>query len=199
MLPASIRSRFLTLTEPLEGRERSGYRDVRGLFTVGLGCLIPSLSVSLSLPWREPGTGALAAPSGIARDWARIMALPPALTAAHYRSETGLHLDDGAIDALATTRLEADARILAGYWPGWDGMPEGARLALLSLAWAVGAGATAHGLTGPEWPLLQAAVQARDWEGAEREGRISEAGNLGVVRRNAVNRDLFMEASRESR
>jgi GH24 family phage-related lysozyme (muramidase) len=196
-----VLARWAAFSEPLEGRIPWLYLDVKGLATVGVGCLIDNPIVSQSLPWSR-ADGDLATAIEIVADWKRVLSIgqttgtSPRRTANHYYSPHGLHLTDAAIDALMRKRLQANARVLALRFPAFPDWPWQAQMGALSLCWAVGTGTTRPGLLSPEWPKLQAALRARDWATCARECGISTVRNAGVAARNEANRRLFEEAAR---
>lgn len=181
-------------SEPLEGRYSYLYRDVRGLVTTGVGNLCDPVGLAISLPWQHPdGTPATA--DEIAADWHRVKALPAGMVAWRYAGSRPLVLSDEAIDSLVTSTLNANARILAAFFPDFATFPPPAQQALLSLAWACGAGSERPGVTSPEWPRLQAAVRRRAWLEAADQCAIRSTRNAGVVPRNKANRALLLQAA----
>lgn len=185
---------WIAFNAPLEGRVSHAYLDVRGLVTVGVGNLIDPFSLALSLPWQHPdGTPATA--DEVALDWRRVKSLPHYWTAWRYAGSRPLVLSDEAIDALVMRQLHANARILAAFFPDFATFPPPAQQALLSLAWACGAGSERPGVTSPEWPRLQAAVRRRAWLEAADQCAIRSTRNAGVVPRNRANRALLLQAA----
>lgn len=168
----------------LEGRKNFLYLDSIGLPTTGIGCLCKPMSVSLVLPWLRPD-GSPASPAEIAADFRRVCACPPDMLAEHYRSPTGLHLSDDAIDALAAHRLQANADVLVRYFHDLASYPAPVQRALYSIAWACGAGFP------PSWPHLTACVLRRDW----RAAAANATGATLARERNAAQVALFLEAA----
>lgn len=181
------------LTEPLEGRVSWMYLDVRGLVTTGLGCLLASDPDAVALPW-EHASGHAATSEEIRAEWWAVRAMRPGMLAAHYREPGALILPDAAVDDLARQRLSADAAILDARW-GLADWPSAAQAATCALAWAVGAGASENGLTGPTWPHLHAALGSQDWLAAALAGQLRVKGNPGVAPRNLVVMALFRLAA----
>jgi hypothetical protein len=182
---------WVAFTEPFEGRIHWPYLDTHEppIVTVGLGCALLSLASFLAQPWLTEA-GSPAGEWDIRSAWSALEDMAPGRVASYYRYPGCLHLDDDAIDALALARLEGIAATLAAYWPAFPSFPAAAQQALCSLAYAVGDGDTGHGLTGPEWPHLQAAVARQDWQACAAEGVLR-----GNARRNDANVALFREAA----
>lgn len=193
MSPA-VRTSWLAYTEPLEGRVRTLYRDVRGLCTTAYGLLCDSPGAAQTLAWRQLD-GTLATPWEVAAEWARVHALPASRLPGYYAVGRYLLLDDVELARVTLTRLDADVAVLEERWPQLASWSPFAQAALLSLAWAVGAGAGGSGLTGPTWPHLQAAAAAQDWIGAASAGQLRWQDNPGVRPRDYTVRALFLLAS----
>jgi hypothetical protein len=186
----AVRAGWCLLNVPLEGREAHLYLDTEGIPTTGIGCVVPGLPDSLRLPWQN-ASGTPSTPSEIRAEWLRVTSMRSGLLAARYATSTSPRLSDADVDALALARLEADAAVLVQRWPEFSSFPADAQEGILLLAWAVGPGRTEHGLTGPEWPHLQAAVDARDWTAAAQAGQLDPAYGS----RNLRVREAFGSAS----
>jgi len=175
-------------SEPLEGRFSHAYRDVRGLVTVGVRNLIDPFRLASGLPWKHLD-GTPATPDEVAADWHRVKALPAAMLAGRYAGSHPLVLSDDVIDELVLRQLLANAGTLVVFFPDFASYPAPAQQALLSLAWALGAGFP------PSWPRLSAAVRQRVWKEAAEECAISTEGNAGVEPRNRATKRLFIRAA----
>lgn len=176
---------------PLEGRVASMYLDIKGLVTCAVGCLIDPVAAALELPWKRDSDGAPATP-GVVRDaWELLKSHQEYAhrSAASARELTGLHLDDADIDALVARKLADNAAFVTlTHFPAFAEYPADAQLALMSMAWAVGPGFP------QKFPAFSRCVLAGDWLGARDNCTIREAGNPGVVPRNAANRVCFSNA-----
>lgn len=179
------------LNERCEGVVSHMYLDVRGLVTTGIGNLIDPMPLALALPWQQPD-GTPAGHDEIVADWLRVKAMPPALVAHRYASPDSLRLDAEAIDALVSRQVAADARELARHFADLYDYPWQAQAAILSMAWALGAGFASG------WPRFSAAVRRRDWAEAASECAISTRGNGGVRPRNEANRELLRQAAEDA-
>lgn len=179
---------FRDFTARFEGVVPYMYQDVKGLVTCGIGNLIDPMPAALPLPWLRPD-GSRATRSEIVAEWRRVKAMPRALVYTRYHAPSGLHLDDDAIDGLVSTRLEADAAILVRYYPYFATFPAPAQTAILSMAWAMGAGFP------KTWPRFSESVRAMDWLACAGTCAINSHGNVGVIPRNSANAALFREAA----
>lgn len=185
-----VREQFPSFTARYEGRIPWMYVDVKGLVTIGLGCLIDPVGMATSLSFAHLD-GSPADANAISAEWRVIKHTPglPQRGAGAAKALCRLRLPEAAIDDLARVRLDANERILRGFFPEWDSWPGEAQLGVLSMAWAMGAGFPRA------WPVFAAACAARDWVTASQNCRMREDGNPGVVPRNAMNAKLFATAA----
>lgn len=181
-----VRAQFPAFTARYEGRIPWMYVDVKGLVTIGLGCLIDPVGMATSLPF-VTATGEQASSSEIRAEWGVVKHTPglPQKGAGAAKQLCRLRLPEKAIDELARYRLDANERVLLGAFPDWESWPAAAQLGVLSMAWAMGAGFT------KKWPKFTAACRALDWAKAAAECKMREAGNPGIVPRNKKNAELF--------
>lgn len=184
------------------------YVDVLNLVTTGMGNLIDPVSAALPLPWKHKD-GHPATQAEIAAAWNTLKNHPglvvggvlKPLKSLHFKyaeAVTGLYLDDAAIDTLIRQRMDSNEVYLRKVIPNWDKLPADAQLAIMSMSWAVGAGFM------KKFPTLSGFILAEDWgtwdlatktgTGAAGSCTIREAGNPGVVPRNARNRLCFANA-----
>ena len=188
-----VRAQFPSFTVRFEGRVPTMYADIKGLITIGLGCLIDPVTLATSLPFhRHSPNGPRASVGEIAGEWQRLKAMD--LGKWHFatqRAKAGLTLwlDDDGIDDLARTRLDTFEHVLVKQFPEWEQWPAEAQLAVLSMAWGMGPGFPAH------WPQFTAAALQQDWALCSMCCRMREAGNPGVVPRNKANTALFKAAA----
>lgn len=190
-LHPSVRAAFAGFTEPLEGRVRWIYLDILGLPTTGRGNLLRSVESALVLPWlREDGTPATH--DEIRAEWQRVKDAAWLAEAGHMAAERlcKLHLSDEAVDRLTVARLSDNAQAFARGMPGFADWPAAAQLGAMSMCWAAGTDGVLRG-----FPRCCAAMARRDFAGAAAECTLREAGNAGLVPRNAANRNLFLAAA----
>lgn len=181
----SVRAAFRAFSAPLEGVVASMYVDVKGLVTVGIGCLIDPVSLALPLPWRHEKSGELATQAEVAAAWNGLKAQRDKFSKLHFKYAAllnDLRLDDAGVDQLMTQRLLANEKVLRGYFPQFDLFPADAQLAIFSMAWAVGAGFP------QQFGNFRAAANAQNWTAAIAACGIRTDGNSGIVPRNAANR-----------
>jgi hypothetical protein len=192
----SVRAAWLDFNRPFEGRLHFMYLDIINKVTTGVGNLIDPMGAALSLPWYHRGDpSAPASQDEIAAEWRMIKShteLSPRGGGAFGALAT-LELSDQAIDTLCMQKLANNETFLRAHvaeFAAFDTWPADAQMALLSMAWAMGAGfAVGH------WPKFRAACAALDFDAAADNCRISEAGNPGVRPRNDANQRLFHNAA----
>lgn len=178
----SVLDAFVAFSTPLEGSVPSLYADIKGLLTVGIGCLVDPVSLALPLPWVMPD-GSPASQAEIAKQWHVVKT--QANPRLHWRFAAGLttmRLTDAGILQVADDRLKANEAIMRKYFPAWDDMPADAQLCCCSMAWAVGAGFPAI------FANFTRLINAGDYGGAIEACGIKTEGNPGIVPRNAANR-----------
>jgi GH24 family phage-related lysozyme (muramidase) len=188
---ASVRCEFAPFTKALEGRVPWMYLDVKTLVTVGMGNRVDPVEDALVLPFIHKADQAPVSKGEIRAEW-QILKSRPQLAMRGYRAceeITNLRLSDTAMDDLVDHELEANEAILTRTFSHWHSWPADAQLGVLSMAWALGAGFTAH------WPKFTAAADAQDWSAAAAECKISEVGNAGVEPRNLADAVLFGNAA----
>ncbi len=190
MIHKSVLEAFHSYSEPLEGRVHSMYCDILGLVTCGVGNLIDPIWHAEQLPWTLED-GSPADKAQVRADWHKLKDGAVYYSKRHWRfarDATKVRLTDAAIDALVEMRLQSNAKIICKRFPNFPEFPADAQLAILSIAWAVGAGFY-H-----KFPTLARAIDIPYWLGAEASCTIREKGNPGVIPRNKANRLLFRNA-----
>jgi len=187
----AVLQNFVKFSTPLEGSVPSLYADIKGLLTVGIGCLCDPVSLALPLPWVLPD-GSPASQADIAHQWHVVKT--QANPRLHWRFAAGLstmRLTDAGILQVADDRLKANEAIMRKHFPHWDDMPADAQLCCCSMAWAVGAG----------FPIVFSSftrlLNNGDYGGAIEACGIKTEGNPGIVPRNAANR-LCLANARKS-
>lgn len=187
----SVLSTFPSFTTRFEGRVSHMYLDVRGLVTIGLGCLIDPESLARSLPFVGKNTGERVPVEVIALEWRNVKASTLLAKQGHTAAArvTTLKLEDDAVDELARVRLRSAEDYLKKTLKDFESWPADAQLATLSMAWAMGAGFTK---TFSVW--THAALQ-HDWAECARQCLMRTKGNPGLVPRNKANVALFLAAS----
>jgi GH24 family phage-related lysozyme (muramidase) len=192
LIHPSVREAFLPLSVRFEGSVSWLYQDIKGLVTVAVGVLVDPLELALDTldgHMVRKLDGDPATRHEIAADWQAIKRAPDLARRGHRAAESvaWLRLTPEGLEAVALRKLDAMAAQLARRFPQLPAWPASAQLAVLSLAWACGAGF--------HFPKTERALLARDWATAAEEGVIDATGNPGVVPRNAANRALWLAAA----
>lgn len=185
---------FPKFTAQFEGRIPWMYQDIKGLVTVGLGCLIDPANTAQGLPWVHISDGHPASTGEIDREWITIKRAKGLAQKGHIAAAmlVSLKLTETGIDLLAQRRLELDERFLKSSFSDFEEWPADAQLGMLSMAWAMGCGFTA------KFPKFAAACKSHDWATAAKECLIRTTNNPGLIPRNTANVKLFQTASTPS-
>ena len=185
----SVRRGFVPFTAPLEGIVRWMYLDVKGLVTTAIGILIDPIQTAMPLPWVRLD-GSPAGRDEIAAEWMRVKGDASLARLGHRAAEhiTNLRLTDEGVDLVVSGKLAQFDRQLAARFPEWEEWPADAQLATLSMSWACGPAF--------RFPQLEAALRARDFDGAAGTCHINEAGNPGIIPRNRANVALYHNAAK---
>jgi len=192
MIRQSVIDIFPRFTNTFEGRVPWMYLDIKGLVTIGLGCLIDPVSTVAGLNFVERISKKPASKEAVVAEWQRVKARQDLAKKGHRAAwgVTALELLDYEIDRLALERLTRNADYLAKTFPDFGSWPADAQLATLSMAWAMGAGFP------KTFKLWTAAVKAHNWLECAKQCRINDKGNPGVTPRNKANFDLFEAAAK---
>jgi GH24 family phage-related lysozyme (muramidase) len=163
------------------------YRDTVGKVTVGVGLMLPDAAAAQALPFQ---IGARAATTAeIVAEYDRVMRLAAGKAADFYRQAAstgaGLELAEATIDAKLMAVLEGYELELKARLSGYDGFPEGVKLALLDMAYNLGPQGLFAG-----YPRLIAAVRQGAWAQAAAEC----ARHGPSAARNAWTRQQFLGA-----
>ncbi len=169
------------------------YLDTVGKVTVGVGSMLSDARMASTLPFAY---GARAATlEEVAREFARVSALPKGRAATFYRKANGLRLGEDAIDQRLRGVLEGFEGYLRAHIAEYGGMPDGTKLALLDMVYNLGPGRLFQ-----EYPKLIAAVESGDWRGAAaacaRKGP-SAARNNWTKEQFAEAAEQFAEAAKQ--
>ena len=160
------------------------YQDTAGKVTVGVGLMLPDGAAAEALPFQVGGRAASAAEIGA--EFARVGEMAIGRSAAFYRRPGGgVELLPGTIDARLRGVLEEFEGRLRASLAGYDALPDGAKMALLDMAYNLGPTGLLLG-----YPRLIGAVERGDWAVAAacclRHGPSAE--------RNAWTRQQFLGA-----
>lgn len=187
----SVRLAFPKFTERFEGKVPWMYQDIKGLVTVGLGCLIDPATSAAALPWVRNSDGKPASQKEIALEWLRIKNARGIATrgANAARAIATLHLDETGVSQLAIKRLLQHERYLKLIFPNLEKWPADAQLALFSMSWAMGPGFVSN------FPKFTVACKEEDWDVAAEQCLMNATNNRGLVPRNKANVQLFRSAA----
>jgi GH24 family phage-related lysozyme (muramidase) len=146
------------------------YRDTVGKVTVGVGLMLPDAAAACALPFLSAETGQdPATPQQIAGDYARVNALAPGKLPGFYKAATSPQLPQATIDAKLLSVLENFEAVLRANISTYDTLPDGARLALLDMAYNLGPEGLLHG-----YPRMIHSIEIGAWADAtaqcERHG-----------------------------
>jgi hypothetical protein len=142
----SVIANWRKFNTPFEGVLPFMYTDSIDLVTTGMGNLVDASqsgssapwAPALSLPWRN-ADGSLADQGTVIAQWQAVKN-GPVNSSVNAGPLTTIRLDDDGIQQAIDTTLSADINTLQNYYPTWESLPADAQLAILSMAWAMGAG-----------------------------------------------------------
>ena len=169
--------------ESFEGVIPWMYLDTVGKVTVGVGLMLPDVEAAVRLPFSVDGRAATEAE--IAAEFARVDALPMGRAALFYRGKAGVELVRAEIDGLLRTVLTGFEGELRAGLAGYDGFPDGVKLALLDMIYNLGPAGLLRG-----YPRLIKAVAAGKW--AEAAGECLRHGPGAV--RNEWTKAMFLSS-----
>lgn len=160
------------------------YLDTVGKVTVGVGLLLANEAAAHALPFSAAGRAATA--DEIGREFARVSAMKQGRAADFYESVPSLQLSTEIIDDRLRATIEGFEGYLRSHMPGYDLLPDPAKLALLDMIYNLGPGRLFA-----EYSRLLAAIERGDWKtaaAASLRRRPSPA-------RNAWARQQFLSAA----
>ena len=135
------------------------YLDTVGKVTVGVGLMLANEVAAHALPFTLEGRPAT--PDQIGKEFARVSAMKKGRASAFYSSKPGLQLSTQAIDDKLRATLEGFEGYLRTHVPGYDLLPDAAKLALLDMIYNLGPGRLFA-----QYPRLFAAIERGDWKTA---------------------------------
>lgn len=184
----SVRDAFVRFSEPLEGKCAHMYLDVKGLVTTAIGNLIDPVAYAVTLPWKHPD-GRPATQDEIRAEWSLVKGRVDLKMRGGviYKTITSLRLDEEGIARVVGRKLDQNDDYLRRRFAAFEEWPADAQLATHSMAWACGPAF--------RFPMLEAALRAKQFGLAAVECRMQEAGNPGIVPRNKANRLMYFNAS----
>jgi GH24 family phage-related lysozyme (muramidase) len=157
------------------------YRDTAGKVTAGVGRMLPDAAAACALPFVVAGEPA--DPKQIAGEFARVTALPPGKLPNFYRTDTSPELPQPVIDAQLSSVLTEFEGTLREKLTGYDALPDGAKMALLDMAYNLGPAGLLKG-----YPRMLQAIETGAWSQAA-----AQCGREGIsAARNSWTRAQFL-------
>ena len=173
---------------PFEGNISHMYLDSEGYVTVGIGNMLPNAAEAVLLRFRTRTTKNRATEAEIKADFESVAKQAKARSAPKYKEFTRLDLPDLEVNLLFQSRIADFQNQLRRLYPKYDEYPAAAQLAILDMAFNMGAG----GLK-TKWPKLNKAIDGRNW--ADAAAQCERPGANAV--RNSGTKALFMKAAEE--
>jgi len=149
---------------PHEGHVVHMYLDTVGKVTVGIGNMLPNAAAAQELAFINRTTKTAATKDEIKSDFDEVAKQTWGMPSSKYKPNTKLDLPDVHIDQLFEGRVEEFTQQLSAYFPDYAKYPDPAQLAILDMAFNLGAPALDK-----KWPSFKKAVLAQDWATAEKE------------------------------
>lgn len=194
----AVKAAWFEHSKRFEGRVPGMYCDIFGYITCAQGNLIDPMATAERLPW-VLADGSPASIEQVREDWNTLHGNKAHYAKLHWKyalAATKCRLTEPAMDALVMAKLLENEAYLRKTFTKWDATPADAQLAILSMAWACGPGFT------KKFPNFTRLALAGNWTGTIAKdasggyaAKIREAGNPGVVPRNAANRLCFANAA----
>lgn len=187
MLTMTERSKLVAKLKEFEGCVPHMYLDTVGKVTVGIGHLIPDEAHAAGLPFVDEA-GHRASRDEVVAEFRTVsrQAYGYRYPARFFAQFTHLRLMQRDIDALKMRHVDSFLAELSALYPGFQTFPSEVKLALLDMAFNLGA--TNLRL---RWPRLNAAVRERDWSAASRQCNRPQVG----LNRNRYVASLFEQAA----
>lgn len=161
------------------------YQDTNGYVTVGVGNLVRDSAAARSLRMVDRANNQPASLDELTEDYVSVKALKPGMRASYYSSVCNLVMLPGEIKRLFHARCAEFEMQLRAVYANYDACPPAARLALLDLAFNLGAGALNR-----KWPRLKEAVLTFNWKDAARHAHRPQSSTA----RNLATAELFTKA-----
>lgn len=191
----SVLTNFMTINTRWEGYLTFMYLDALGYVTTGMGDLVDPVGLALALPWKN-SDGSAASQAQIAAAWNAVDALrtapkglkqsgPAATGGQHFGGYTTIRLTSSDVNALVQSKLAQNEAYVRKTYPQWDSWPADAQFAVMSMAWAMGAGFV------DSFKQFDAAMNAGQYAAA---APLSVFKGVGVQPRIAANQQMLQNA-----
>jgi|SRR5882762_186298 len=168
------------------------YLDIKGWVTTAIGLQVVSALAALNLKFMSPDGSRPATPAEIENDYARVRGMPygQQFGAKFYKSATSPLLPDVEQHRLLVSQVNSCETDLRRIYPGYDSMPDPAKIALIDMRYNLGP----VKLAPPKYPLFNAAVAKRDWLTASQQCA-RNVNDKGFAERNLWTKNEFLDAS----
>lgn len=165
------------------------YLDTKGNVTCAIGIMLATTQAACQLPFYPENDPQPATEDQIVAEWTRVKAMAPAKLPAFYHGPSSLVLMPSEIETLTMSVLQQKETELRQLYPGYDGFPDMAKMALLDMDYNMG-----EEDLRVKWPHFDAAVDAQEWS--------TVAGlchRLGIQpERNAWTEQQFLSAATQA-
>jgi GH24 family phage-related lysozyme (muramidase) len=174
---------------PSEGNIPHMYLCSKGYVTIGIGNMLPNADAAGALPFVNRTTSNSATKDDISADFTAVSKQAKGKQARSYRQFTALDLPDVQINWLFQKRVEDFQKQLRTSYSKFDSYPSAVQLALLDMAFQLGAYALKN-----KWPKLNKAIDSEDWAAAANNCMRADANAI----RNDGTKALFQRAAKEA-
>lgn len=187
----SVREVFIEFSTKFDSCVPWMHLDREGMVRAGISCLVDPIDHAFGVPWVHKDDGHKAEMNEISSDWVRVKKnrLLVHQGPGRARFYTSLELTKEGVEKLTFGRLEAhEVYLVAHVFPGFEGYPADAQLAILSVVWALGDPAQLKA-------SFSKAVLEEAWTVAAEECFLPETNAPERKPRNWANRKLLAMAA----
>ncbi len=125
MTRQDVVDRFREFSVRFEGLVHWPYLDIKGLVTVGIGCLIDPAAAALALPWVLEGSGEPASKEQVLADWNNLKS-QQRLSKLHFnyaRPVTKIRLTEEGVDTLLHQKMAGNEAYMKKRLPAFATWP----------------------------------------------------------------------------
>lgn len=177
----AVGEQFFDFTIEFEADLDCLHLDVDGLVTIGPGLLVDPIALLAGIDFYWPSSGQRATAADVADAWNAVHHAQDLREegGGHFAGLTVIRATRESLARVATARLARAESDLRRFFPGWERFPAPGQLLILSMAWAMGAGAFSR------WPHFRAAVNAGDWAAVAAPRGVPASCQMDEARQNA--------------
>lgn len=161
------------------------YLDTNSHVTVGVGNMVRDEDAASRLYMVDRANNERGTAEELVDDYRAVRALKPGMRASYYSQACNLVMTPTEIRRLFHARCAEFEMQLRSVYSNYDACPPSARLALLDMAFNLGAGALNR-----KWPKLKEAVLTFNWTDAARHAHRPQSSTA----RNIATAELFTTA-----